>query len=294
MATASTQYAPGLNTSQNVNAHAQPTKPAKHDVTADMMFFPLDRDEQVAPVHIGRPGTVIGPLTSLPVLVHDVSGEEDKYTLDTHGFQFVKHESKEKDFLDVEKIKAEYLPETEQLVKEVTGASRTFVFNHVLRRHVEAADRSLPGRGPAYNVHIDHSSADAPNQVRKHFPDEAEELLKKRYQIMNVWRPIKPILKDPLAVVDARSAADTDLVPVTMVYPHNRIEEKVICKPNPDHLWYFKYAQRPNEPLVFKNFDSVTDGRARRNPHSAFQDPAHENGYMRESIEVRVLAFFDK
>jgi hypothetical protein len=53
------------------------------------------------------------------VIVHDVTGDEDKYTLDSHGFQFVKHESKEKDFLEDEKVKAEYYPEVEKLLKEV-------------------------------------------------------------------------------------------------------------------------------------------------------------------------------
>lgn len=134
-----------------------------------------------------RPGTVLGPMTKLPVVIHDVSGEVDKYTLDTHGFAFVTHESKEKDFFDDEKIKAEYYPETEQLVKDATGASRTFVFNHAIRRQpVEAADGSVPGRGPTYNAHIDQSYADAPNRVRRYFPDEADELIKKRYQIINV------------------------------------------------------------------------------------------------------------
>jgi hypothetical protein len=52
------------------------------------------------------------------VTVHDIAGDEDKYTLDSHGFQFVKHESKEKDFLDDAKIKAEYYPEVEQLLKD--------------------------------------------------------------------------------------------------------------------------------------------------------------------------------
>jgi len=50
--------------------------------------------------------------------VHDISGNEDKYTLDSHGFQIYKHASHEKDFLDDEKIKAEYYPETEQLLKD--------------------------------------------------------------------------------------------------------------------------------------------------------------------------------
>lgn len=108
-----------------------------------------------------------------------------------------------------------------------------------------------------------------------------------------VWRPIKTVYKDPFAVIDARTVADDDIVPVTFIYP-NAVDRKGGCKPNSNHVWYYKYAQRPDEPLVFKQFDSVTDGRARRNPHSAFIDAAHENDYMRESLEVRILTFFDE
>lgn len=64
-------------------------------------------------------------------------------------------------------------------------------------------------------------------------------------------------------------------------------------KPNVNHRWYFKYAQRPDEPLFIKCFDSVVDGRARRIPHSAFEDPVHEGEAARESIEVRTLVFYD-
>jgi len=52
------------------------------------------------------------------VTVTDISGNEDKYTLDSHGFQLVRHESAEKDFVDDEQIKARYYPETEQLLKD--------------------------------------------------------------------------------------------------------------------------------------------------------------------------------
>jgi len=52
------------------------------------------------------------------VVIHDISGEESKYTVDSHGFQYVNHESKEKDFVDDKKIKAEYYPEVEQLLKD--------------------------------------------------------------------------------------------------------------------------------------------------------------------------------
>lgn len=65
-----------------------------------------------------RPETYERPAAPLEVVVTDISGNEGKYTLDSHGFQIYHHESKEKDFLDDEKVKTEYYPETEQLLKD--------------------------------------------------------------------------------------------------------------------------------------------------------------------------------
>lgn len=160
-------------------------------------------------------------------------------------------------------------------------------------------------------VHIDQSYAAAKDRVSYHLPDEAEDLLQKRFQIINVratlfslklspwltlygqvWRPIKTIYKDPLGLADANSVPDTDLLPVALIYP-NRRGETYTVKPNPAHRWYFKYGQRPDEVALIKCFDSLTDGRARRVPHSAFVNPAEEDKEPRESIEVRALVFYD-
>jgi hypothetical protein len=51
-------------------------------------------------------------------VVTDISGDESQYTLDSHGFQIYNHKSAEKDFVDDEKLQAEYYPETEQLLKD--------------------------------------------------------------------------------------------------------------------------------------------------------------------------------
>jgi hypothetical protein len=67
---------------------------------------------------ISKPETYDRPALTQEVLVKDITGEEDKYTLDSHGFQIYRHSSKEKDFLDEDKIKAEYYPEIEQLLKD--------------------------------------------------------------------------------------------------------------------------------------------------------------------------------
>ena len=47
--------------------------------------------------------------------------------------------------------------------------------------------------------------------------------------------------------------------------------------------------------LVFKTYESLKDGRARWTTHTAFHDPTAAPGArLRESIEIRTLAFFCK
>ncbi|KAJ5310407.1 ATP-dependent RNA helicase mrh4 [Penicillium atrosanguineum] len=232
------------------------------------------------------------PSISLPVIIQDVSGHELDYSLDGNGFQFYYHKSAEKDFLDDEKIKQEYYPETEQLLKDATGASRVLIFDHTIRRVSQdpARDGSKQLRGPVQRVHIDQSYTASKSRVSHHLPDEAEELLKGRYQIINVWRPIRTILKDPLAVADAHTVPDSDLVPVGLIYP-DREGETYAVKPDPNIKWYYRYGQTPDLVTLIKCFDSKTDGRARRVPHSAFVNPETENEDGRESIEVRALIF---
>lgn len=139
-------------------------------------------------------------------------------------------------------------------------------------------------------VHIDQSYQAATNRVKYHLPEEADRLLKGRYQIINVWRPIKPIYKDPLAVADAHSVPDSDLIPAKLIYP-DREGETYVVKANPAHKWYYRYGQTPDIVTLIKCFDSKTDGRARRVPHTAFVNPETVDYPPRESIEVRALVF---
>jgi hypothetical protein len=61
-------------------------------------------------------------------------------------------------------------------------------------------------------------------------------------------------------------------------------------KYSPKHKWYYKFAQQPDEVLVFKQFDNF--GSARACPHTAFVDKEFEDANARESIEVRALLFW--
>jgi hypothetical protein len=96
------------------------TKPtAPHHVSTKLNYYkdPGDGSEP-HPSYVGKPETYERPTEQLDVVVNDIRGDEKSYTLDKTGFEIYQHESKEKDFLDDEQIKAVYYPETEQLLKD--------------------------------------------------------------------------------------------------------------------------------------------------------------------------------
>ena len=110
----STGHGPALDQKPSVPVSDKP-----HHVQTTLNFFKENEDgSPPAPAYVNKPETYDRGYVSLPVTISDVSGRELDYTLDGQGFQFHYHESKEKDFLDDEKIKRDYYPETEQLLKD--------------------------------------------------------------------------------------------------------------------------------------------------------------------------------
>jgi len=228
------------------------------------------------------------------VLVHDARPIAADVTLDREGFAVLHHASAVRDFYDEDELRRVYYAEAERLIAEATGASKVFVFDHTLRRRVRGVEDRAPGapRQPASNVHVDHTEKSGPQRVRDFFGDKADELLRGRVQVINLWRPIRGPLRDaPLAVCDATTVAADDLVASDLVY-RDRVGETYGVTYNPAHRWYYVPEMQPDEALLLKCYDSATDGRARFAPHTAFDDPtAPEDVLPRESIELRTLVF---
>ncbi|MCA0249202.1 MAG: methyltransferase [Proteobacteria bacterium] len=227
------------------------------------------------------------------VKIRDARPIAGHVSLDANGFALLQHRSAVKDFFDDEEVRRVYYPEVERLVKQATGAYRVHIFDHTTRRRVPDAQMQADApRQPVRRVHIDHTARSGPQRVRDLLPDEAEELLKGRVQVINLWRPIKGPLQDsPLAVCDATTIHSDDLVPSDLVYPH-RVGETYSVKYNPTHRWYYVPQMRTDEALLLKCADTSTGVPARFTPHSAFTDPtAAADAPPRESIEVRTLVF---
>lgn len=296
----------------------------------------LSQDGRKPWTKVDGPGLSYNELTiSRPVT--DIRSTPDPSTLttDTSGFQVLHSPSAEKDFTNDTRIREAYYAETISLLQNHLPSGdrihKVVVFDHTIRRR----DKTSP-RQPVQQVHVDQTPGAAEARVRRHLPhDEADALLQKRYQIINVWRPIGHAATDfPLGVIDWRTTAAEDFVPVDLLYPqrndspqndnddddrgketlpspeqYNSPEgyevkgETLAVAPNDSHRFYYCRDMRPEEVMLLKCFDSWGEGMrpsgrqglAVRTPHTAFVDPATPADALgRQSIEVRCLVFYEE
>jgi len=100
------------------------------------------------------------PQVTLKATIHNVSGEQENYNLDSHGFQYLTHESTA-DFQNERKTEEQFYAEIERLWRDMqvprfpkpmnygtpiafyrTGAHRVIIFDYLIRR-VAADTRSI-------------------------------------------------------------------------------------------------------------------------------------------------------
>ena len=241
----------------------------------------------------GEPkSTVLPELHAVPIF--DARPIAQNLSLDREGFALVRHPTVVKNFYDDQEIRKVYYPAVEAFLRATLNADRVFIFDHTVRKRVEgAADiRGAGPRQPATRVHVDQTVTSGANRVREHLAEEADQLLKGRVQVINLWRPIRgPVRDAPLAMLDGTTVAPDDLVASDLIYP-NRNGETYSVKFNPNHRWFYFPEMTADEAILLKCYDSASDGRTRFGPHTAFADPTTpKDTSPRESIELRTLVF---
>lgn len=246
-------------------------------------------NETFGPNNIRRRKT--GSLDMRPMPIED--GRRAELSLERNGFVLVGHKTQVKSFFDVDELKSVYYPEVIALIKQCSGAQRVVLFDHTLRSGDESEREEKLIREPVLSAHNDYTEWSGPQRVRDIMGDEAEALLTRRFAIIQVWRAIdQPIESNPLAVADAQTLDEQDLLVAERRYP-GRVGQTYRLKYNARHRWYYFPRMRRDEALVFKVYDSLKDGRARFTPHTSFDDPGTLAGAPpRQSIEARALAFF--
>lgn len=227
------------------------------------------------------------------VTVRDARPISEGLSIDHEGFEHHRVATRVPDLYDEEQVKNAYFAEIERLLREKAGASRVVIFDHTRRTD---AGRDRQGfRGPASRAHNDYTERSGPQRVRDVLGDDrVRSLDDKRIAQINVWRPIRgPVMRSPLALLDASSLSSDDLIATDHIYP-DRTGEIYHLAYNPNQRWWYFPAMDRDEVVLIKGYDSLRDGRARFTPHTAFTEPTSPpDAPPRESIEVRTLAIFD-
>jgi len=259
----------------------------------------VERSSEKPYAYVGEPPEGVPP-TRGEYHAHAVRLENarpfaDRLSLDVEGVAVVRRPTVVVDFWDEAQTLALGHPETAELVRDITGASRVVVFDHTLRRRSEGvSDRDLgQPRQPATRVHVDQTIWSGPKRVREIMGAQAEALLAKRAAIINVWRPIAYPARDwPLALGDASSFRPEDLIPTDLIFPHRTGETYGIAY-NPAQRWLYVPDLGADEAILIKCWDSDASV-ARFAPHSGFEDPTTPAGAPpRQSIEFRTIAFWE-
>ena len=135
----------------------------------------------------------------------------DRFEFEREGFRFVDHDTRVADFFDEAEVRRVYYPECEALIKRESGAKRVIVFDHTLRTASDEQRETRKIRDVVRRVHNDYTEWSGPQRVRDIMGEEAEELLRGRFAIIQVWRPIRhPVESHPLAICDAQTVAARD------------------------------------------------------------------------------------
>jgi hypothetical protein len=216
------------------------------------------------------------------------------------GFELREAPSIVRDFRDDEAVISTYYNEMAELARAVTGAARAYVFDHVVRKR-EAGRPPLTfgrhgdGRKPAAagRIHNDYTEDSGRKRLSVVLKDASAEQVA-RYSIVNIWRSISgPILDTPLALCDARTVSNEDLVVAEVRYP-TRTGEIYLVQYSSRHQWFYFSEMDRHEALIFKQYDSHVGDVARYTPHAAFDLPdTPPHAPLRESIELRCLLIYE-
>ncbi|KAI1760073.1 hypothetical protein GGR53DRAFT_523378 [Hypoxylon sp. FL1150] len=217
--------------------------------------------------------------------VEDVRGKSMP-SLDTQGFQYIdwKTNISRSDFELDETIGSRYYGELAEMIRQFFPRYKKLAFfDYAIRKR----DRYYPANAaqtksqPLRFAHSDFTEKGARTRLMDALGREAEERLKTRCDILNVWRLLNtsPTSDWPLAFCDWRTVNQSnDLIENDVVYAKS-VGENQYLRHNPDHKWWFLAGQKPDEVVVFRNVSVGDSSAARMTP------------FLLESIEVRLAAF---
>lgn len=280
----------------------------------------LDEGEYVTRRYVSQGSEMnTGDYRDYPVEVCDGMPMRDHFSLDVHGFMIAKHDSAIVDFHDKAAVDAGYQREVEALVARLTGADKVATQGWMIRTSGDLSARAqekVAGyvhsggiQPPAGEAHVDYNELTGQRAAARiygqAFPDGPGY---QRYICFSLWRTFSPGPQDwPLAVCDGRTVGDAETASNTLfvvdefpvgdaltapVEGEDQMIAATIFRYRPEHRWWYFANMAADDVLLFK-FQDSDHSVTWRCPHTAFHDTSLPGTRIRESIEVRGVAFFE-
>src|SRR5262249_11794576 len=137
-------------------------------VEADLNYLVPTGEKPSRYIYDPPPGVAvqIGTFSAhrVPIVNARVAAPPGGLSLDRNGFELHVHTSALDDFSDPIAIRSLYYPESEQLIKRITGARRVVIFDHTLRDG--AAGRGSSVHQPVKAIHNDQTFVSGRRRVR--------------------------------------------------------------------------------------------------------------------------------
>ena len=261
-----------------------------------------------------------GTYSDHEIIVRDGMPIRDHFTLDLHGFTIGKSASMVTDFHDKAMVDALYEREVEAEVIRRTGADQCVARGWMIRTSADLSQRvKQKAQGyqhtggiqpPAGEAHVDLNTATARRMAAdtyaRHFPGGPGY---SRFLITSHWRTFSPPPQDvPLALCDGRTSFGGEEKSNTLFIVDEFPQGPDLVKPvegegemlaasifsyYPGHRWWYFAKMQADDILLFKFHDS-DHSVTWRCPHSAFIDTSFPDANIRESIECRSVAFWER
>lgn len=273
------------------------------EVGATLLFARRDVDATLSP----RGVQSLGAFEDHEVNIADGRAYADRLSLDDTGFALVHHASALSDFSDNDALRTRYVLEMETLIAEITGAVKVIVVHKALRGSKEILEPNPRTRvwDYAFKAHIDGDGSGLFDTAALVDPAATAKYRNCAFAAYNIWRPVMTVEQYPLAVCDASTVSIHDLVPAFYdgwddMPPEQRPEPIPASGSyfhlayNPTQRWYYFPEMKPDEVLVFKQWDTERQ-HPLCVPHCAFEHPeTPPNAAPRLSVEARAVAFFNE
>jgi hypothetical protein len=260
-----------------------------------------------------------GTYSDHEVTIRDGMPIRDHFELDVHGFTIARQPTAVMDFHDKDEVDRLYESEVERHVQALTGADKVVARGWMIRTSADLTERAQQKtenyqhtggiQPPAGEAHVDLNTPTARRMAeftyRKHFPDGPGF---KRFLVSSYWRTFSPPPQDvPLALCDGRTSFGGEEKSNTLFVVDEFPEGDALTAPvegeetmmaatipsyHPSHRWWYFSNMEAGDALLFKFHDS-DHSRTWRCPHTAFVDTSFADANIRESIEVRSVAFWE-